>query len=152
MFRTILGVVVMTLSITPTQSFANDAKEIPREATYTDRLQPIEKEPPAHIIVGEPFPEQLARGRVVIPYTSYHLIIRPVYGAAALKVSPRIGHLHITVDDSPWHWLDASGEPIVITGLSAGPHRVLIELEDPTHHVIQAREVNFVIPDKLLPR
>lgn len=139
----------MTLLTTPTALFAADAKEKPREGTYLDPLRKIDNEPPAHIIVGDPFPDQLANGRAVIPYTTYHLTIRPVYGAAALQVSPRIGHLHVTVNDSPWHWLDASGEPIVITGLPAGPHRVLIELVDPTHRLIQAHEVNFVIPEKV---
>jgi hypothetical protein len=38
----------------------------------------------------------------------------PVYGEAALGILPRVGHLHITLDDLPWHWLDASGEPISI--------------------------------------
>jgi hypothetical protein len=72
----------------------------------------------------------------------------PVYGAAALAVTPRLGHLHITVDDAPWHWVDASGEPLIIQSLRPGPHRVLIELADPTHRVIDSVSVEFEIPDK----
>jgi len=75
----------------------------------------------------------------------------PVYGPSALRVLPRIGHLHVTVDDLPWHWLDASGEPISINGLPPGPHRLLIELEDPTHKVIDRATVAFDIPQRPAP-
>lgn len=46
--------------------------------------------------------------------------ILTVFGAGALDVSPRIGHLHITVDDAPWHWVDASGEPLMAREASPG--------------------------------
>ena len=32
--------------------------------------------------------------------------IVPVFGKGALDVSPRIGHVHISVDDAPWHFVD----------------------------------------------
>ena len=44
--------------------------------------------------------------------------------------------------------MDASGEPLIIQGLTPGPHRVLIELADPTHRVIDQAVVNLVIPQK----
>jgi hypothetical protein len=103
-------------------------------------------EEPARLIVADAFPEALARGLVVIQYRADNLRIVPVYGPAALDVTPRIGHLHITVDDSPWHWVDASGEPLIIQGLAQGPHRILIELADPTHRVIDRKTVNVEIP------
>jgi hypothetical protein len=37
-------------------------------------------------------------------------------------VSPRIGHIHVTVDDARWHWADTSGAPLIINCLPAG-HR-----------------------------
>ena len=61
---------------------------------------------------------------------------------------PRIGHLQLTVDDGPWHRVDASAEPLIIQSLTPGPHRVLIELADPTHRVIDQAIVNLVIPEK----
>jgi hypothetical protein len=103
---------------------------------------------PARLVVGSPLADELARGLVVIPYRTENLHIVAVFGPAALAVVPRIGHLHITVDDGPWHWVDASGEPLIIQGLAPGPHRVLIELADPTHHVIDAQTVNLVIPPR----
>ena len=102
---------------------------------------------PARLIVAPPLPEALARGLVVIQYRADNLRIVPVFGVGARDVSPRIGHVHVTIDDVPWHWVDASGE-LIIQGLTPGPHRVLIELADPTHRVIDRGVVSLVIPNK----
>jgi hypothetical protein len=75
--------------------------------------------------------------------------IVPVFGAGGLTVSPRVGHLHVTVDDLPWHWADTSdNNTIDLVGLPPGPHKVLIELVDATHHVFprQQQTVTFTIP------
>jgi hypothetical protein len=109
---------------------------------------PLASEPPAKIFVDPPLPEALARGLVVIQYRADNLRIVPVFGPGALDVSPRIGHIHVTVDDAPWHWADASGEPLIIQSLPPGPHRVLIELADPTHRLIDQSVVAFVIPQR----
>jgi hypothetical protein len=71
--------------------------------------------------------------------------ILPIFGAGALNVSPRIGHLHVTVDDAAWHWVDASGEPLIVQWLPPGPHKILIELADPAHKVIDGTTINFEI-------
>jgi hypothetical protein len=55
--------------------------------------------------------------------------------------------IHVTVDDAPWHWADASGETVVVVGLLPGPHKVLIELADPTRKVITSQTVSFMMPD-----
>ena len=107
----------------------------------------IENEPPARLIVDPPIPEQLALGRVYIQYRTENLRVVPVFGTGALNVSPRIGHIHITVDDASWHFIDASGETIILVGLKAGTHKVLIELADPTHKVITSQTVKFTVPD-----
>jgi len=60
----------------------------------------------------------------------------PVFGPAALAVSPRIGHIHVTVDDASRHWLDASGVPVIINGLAPGGHKMLIQLANATHQPI----------------
>ncbi|SHF91540.1 hypothetical protein SAMN05444320_105464 [Streptoalloteichus hindustanus] len=105
----------------------------------------LPSQPPASLVVDAPLPEQLAAGLVVIRYRSENLRIVPVYGKGALDVSPRIGHIHVTVDDAPWHWADGSGEPLIIQGLPPGPHKVWIGLADPTHKVIDSKVVDFVI-------
>ncbi len=108
----------------------------------------LASEPPAKIVVDPPLPDALARGLLVIQYRTENLRIVPVFGPGALDVSPRIGHLHITVDEGPWHWVDASGEPLIVQSLTPGPHRVLIELADPTYRVIDQAVVNVVIPER----
>jgi hypothetical protein len=61
-------------------------------------------------------------------------------------MSPRIGHLHMTVDDAPWHFDYASGETVIVVGLKPGPHTVLFELADPMHRVITSETVKFMQP------
>jgi hypothetical protein len=105
----------------------------------------IENEASPKLIVDPPLPEPLAQGRVFIQYRTENLRVLPVFGKGALDVSPRIGHIHITVDDAPWHFVDASGETIILVGLEPGPHKVLIELADPAHKVITSETVTFTL-------
>jgi Family of unknown function (DUF6130) len=112
----------------------------------------IENEAPANLIVDPPLPEPRALGRVFIQYPTENLRVVPVFGKAALDVSPRIGHIHITVDEATWHFIDASGETVVVVGLEPGPHKVLIELADPTHKVITSETVRFSVPDLKNPK
>jgi hypothetical protein len=105
-------------------------------------------QPEAHLIVSAPLPEALARGLVVLQYRAENLRFVDVFGEAALSVTPRIGHIHVSVDDSQWHWVDASGEPVIVQGLSPGEHRIRIDLADPTHRVIDSSTIAFVIPPK----
>ena len=106
----------------------------------------IEREPAPRLVVDPPLPRPLSEGRVYIQYRTENIRILPVFGAGALDVSPRVGHLHVTVDAAPWHFVDASGGTIVLVGLPPGPHKVLIELADPTHRVIAGRTINFIVP------
>jgi hypothetical protein len=107
---------------------------------------------PARLIVAPPLADALARGLAVIQYRADNLRIAPVFGPAALSVTPRIGHIHVTLDDATWHWVDTSGEPLIIQGLTPGPHRVTIDLADPTHRVIDSQIVTFEIPDRPGPQ
>ena len=127
------------------------AASIPPDATAPVVREPsplvaIPGEPPPRLIVDPPLAEPLAAGRVFIQYRTEHLRVVPVFGAGALDVSPRVGHLHVTVDDLPWHFVDASGETVVLVGLPPGPHTALFELADPTHRVITSQTVHFTVP------
>jgi len=104
-------------------------------------------EPAAKIVVERPLSGPLAsRGVVIIPYCAQNMHIAPVFGAGALAVSPRVGHIHVTVDDAPWHWADASGNPLILRGLPPGSHKVLIELVDANHQPVDRGTVEFVVP------
>jgi hypothetical protein len=83
---------------------------------------------------------------VFIQYRASNVRIMPVFGLVAMRVSPRLGHIHITVDDSPWHFIDGSEETIVVVGLAPGEHRVRIDLANPIHQVIATRTVQFTVP------
>ena len=119
-----------------------------RDIVGPSPLVAIENEAPARLIVDPPLPEQLAQGLVFIQYRAENLRVVPVFGKGALDVSPRIGHVHVTVDDAPWHFVDASGETLIVVGLQPGAHKVLVELADPTHHVIDSQTVSFEIPER----
>ena len=104
-------------------------------------------EPPAKIVIDPPLAEPLASRRVaIIQYCAQNLHLVPVFGPNALAVSPRVGHVHVRVDDAPWVWADASGNPIILMGLPPGPHKVLIKLEDANHRTLDQGTVIFVVP------
>ncbi len=111
---------------------------------------PVVGEPTAKIIIDPPLADSLAAGRVAIQYRAENVRIEQVFGRNALDVSPRIGHIHVTVDDLPWHWLDASGEPLTITGLPKGRHKVLIELVNAAHQTLDYGVVSFYVPVRSL--
>jgi Family of unknown function (DUF6130) len=110
---------------------------------------PIDNEPAPRLIVEAPLPGPLAQGVVVIPYRVENVRILPVAGPAALSLSPRVGHLHITVDDLPWLWEDfGQSNTIVLAGMPRGQHKVLIELVDAEGNVFTAQTVTFHSPGK----
>jgi Family of unknown function (DUF6130) len=118
-----------------------------RELVGTAPVVAIQNEPTPTLLVDEPLPDQLAMGRVVIQYTTQNLHIAPVFGKNALGVTPRVGHVHVKVDGAPWHWDDASGQPVVLLGMSPGKHKVQIQMADPTDEILQRETVFFVVPD-----
>jgi hypothetical protein len=129
-----------------TSAFAQSAKEIRGGSPYVA----IENEPAPKLIVDPPLAEGLAQGVFWAQYRVENLRIVPVFGAGAVDVSPRIGHLHITVDDLPWWWADASDNNTVdIAGLPPGEHKVKIELVDANHNIFPGQVVvlNFTVPE-----
>ena len=103
-------------------------------------------QPAAKIIVDPPKPELLAKGIATIQFRTENLQIVPVFGPAAATVSPRIGHLHVTLDDAPWHWGHTSADPLIVADLPPGSHNILIELADANHKVLAKEVVKFEVP------
>src|SRR5260221_11435345 len=83
------GVIAIAIGPYGRSAAAQTAKEV-KGATP---LVAVPNEAPANLIVDPPIPEQLALGRVFIQYRTENLRILPVFGNAALAVSPRLGHL-----------------------------------------------------------
>ena len=133
-------------TILATSAMAQSARDIRGRSPYIE----IENEPAPKLIVDPPVPEGIAQGIFWAQYRVENVRIVPVFGAGALSVSPRVGHLHITVDDLPWWWADASDNNTVdIAGLPPGPHKVKIQLVDTNHKVFPGQEVtlSFTVPE-----
>ncbi len=127
-------------------TFAQSAKDIRGASPYIE----LTNEPAPRLIVDPPLAEGLALGIFWAQFRVENLRIVPVFGAGALQASPRIGHLHITVDDLPWWWADASdNNTIDIAGLTPGQHKVKISLVDPNHNVFPGQVVTltFTVPE-----
>ena len=109
--------------------------------------------PPAKLIVDPPVPDLLAKGIVWITWRAENVNIGPESGKDALNASPRVGHLHIHVDDLPWLWADMSNNPIDVALLPPGPHKIRIELVNAIHQGVpgQSKTVTFTIPERAAP-
>jgi hypothetical protein len=121
------------------------AKEVRGASPYAE----IKNEPEPKLIVDPPLPNLLDRGVVWIQWRVENVHIVPVFGKGALNASPRVGHLHVHVDDLPWWWADASDiNTIDLAGMPPGPHKIRIELVNANHEVFpgQSEAVTFTIP------
>ena len=132
-------------TVLATSAFAQSAREIRGASPYVA----IQNEPPPKLIVDPPLPEGLALGIFWAQYRVENVHLVPVFGTAALQTSPRVGHLHVSVDDLPWVWADASDNNTVdIGGLPPGKHKVKIELVDANHTGFpgQVKTLSFTVP------
>lgn len=129
--------------MTASPAAAQSARDILGDAGVV----PLDQAQPApRLIVDPPLPGPLSFGRVVIQYRAENLRIVAVFGPNALDVTPRIGHIHFTIDGLPWHWADASGEPLILNGFPPGPDTVLIQLVDADHKPFTSATTAFVVP------
>jgi uncharacterized protein DUF6130 len=132
------------------QSVSNVADRSAREIRGATPYVEIQNEPAPRLIVDPPLPDMLAQGVVWIQWRVENVRIAPIFGKGALNVSPRIGHLHIQVDDLSWWWADASDlNTIDVAGMLPGPHKVKITLVNANHESFpeQSRTVAFTIPE-----
>jgi hypothetical protein len=128
-----------------TSALAQSAKEIRGASPYVA----IKNEPAPKLTVDPPLPEGLAQGVFWAQYRVENVRIVPVFGSGALQASPRIGHLHVIVDDLPWWWADAGdNNTIDIANLPPGQHKVTIQLVGADHNGFpgQSKTVTFTIP------
>ena len=145
MFRRALAAVAAGAALA-TSASAQSAREIRGASPYVA----IEHEPAPALIVDPPLAEGLALGVFWAQYRVENLHIAPVFGPGAVQASPRVGHLHVIVDDLPWWWADASDNNTVdIAGLPPGQHKVKISLVNANHEVFrgQSKTLTFTIPE-----
>jgi hypothetical protein len=148
-FAATVGAVLLALPgvIEPSKVSAppRSAREVRGATPYAE----IENEPAPKLIVDDPLPDMLDKGIVWIQYRTENVRILPVFGKGALSVSPRIGHLHVRVDDLPWLWADSSDlNTVDIAGMPPGEHKVQIDLVDANHQVFpgQSKTLKFTVP------
>jgi hypothetical protein len=124
------------------------APQSAREMRGASPYLEIKNEPPPKLIVDSPLPDLLDQGVVWIQWRVENVNIVPVFGKSALNVSPRVGHLHVHMDDLPWLWADASNiNTIDLAGVPPGPHKILVELVNANHEVFpgQSKTVTFTV-------
>ena len=129
---------------TDVKAAAPSAKQVRGASPYIE----IKNEPAPKLIVDPPLPDLLDQGVVWIQWRAENVHIVPVFGKGALNASPRVGHLHVHVDDLPWLWADASDiNTIDLAGMPPGPHKILIELVNANHEVFpgQSKTVTFTV-------
>ena len=140
--------VVAALAQTSTRTDTPPAPQSAREVRGASPYIELKNEPAPKLIVDSPLPNLLDQGIVWIQWRAENVHIVPVFGKGALSVSPRVGHLHIHVDDVPWLWADASNiNTIDLAGMLPGPHKILIELVNANHEVFpgQSETVTFTV-------
>jgi Family of unknown function (DUF6130) len=142
---TLAGVATSLVALSAPLAMAQSTTEVLAPASA---VAPTAPPPAARIVVDRPLAEPLSRGIVFINYRTEHLLLVPVFGPKALEVSPPIGHLHVALDGASWGWGHTSGEPLIIFGLPAGPHKLEITLVNPNHQPLDRSVVEFVIPPR----
>lgn len=108
-------------------------------------------EPTPKLILSEPRADVLKDGYVYLPFRVENMAILPLYteihGQEATKLKPKIGHLHVMVDDNGWNWIHALTDAIYFGPLSPGAHKVQLELVDAAHSVIEVQTIEVTVPE-----
>ena len=142
---TAIASVLLLSLLAPGSASAQTARDIRGPSPY----EQIDNEPAPRLIVDPPLAETLKIGVFQAQYRVENMRILPVFGPGALSVSPRVGHLHVIVDDLPWWWADASDNNTVdVAGLPPGKHKVTIQLVNANHEPVagQVKVLEFTVP------
>src|SRR5262249_48530585 len=110
----LIGAAVALSALSTSAQTAKDVKGATPPQNATDSCKPTHvipltgSEPSAKIVIDPPLAEPLAsRGVAIIEYCAQNLHIAPVFGPGAVSASPRVGHIHVSLDEAPWVWADA---------------------------------------------
>ncbi|WP_042884876.1 DUF6130 family protein [Cupriavidus necator] len=126
---------------------ASASAQVAQNAIRPPAILPLSSEPAPKLIPYAALPEPLARGVVIIQFRTENFRVMPVFGKPAVDISPRMGHLHVTVDDAHGTWAHTSEDPIIVVGLTPGPHKLRLELADPSHKILATEVVAVTVPD-----
>jgi hypothetical protein len=126
---------------------ASASAQVAQDAIRPPAILPLSSEPAPKLIPYAALPEPLARGVVIVQFRTENFRVMPVFGKSAADISPRIGHLHVTVDNAHGTWAHTSEDPIIVVGLTPGPHNIRLELADPSHKILATEVVAVTVPD-----
>lgn len=128
---------------------AGASAQTAREIRGVSPYEQLKNEAAPRLVVDPPLAEPLKIGVFQAQYRVENMRILSVFGPGAVQASPRIGHLHVIVDDLPWWWADASDNNTVdVAGLPPGRHKVTIQLVDANHEIVpgQTKVLEFTVP------
>jgi hypothetical protein len=127
--------------------YASASAQVAQDGVRPPAILPLASELAPKLIPYAALPEPLARGVVIVQFRTENFRVMPVFGKPAVDISPRIGHLHVTVDDTHGTWAHTSEDPIIVVGLTPGPHKLHLELADPSHKILASEVVAVTVPD-----
>jgi hypothetical protein len=99
----------------------------------------------ASIAIESPLADAAVQGVVIIRFRTENISIESPFRTAEHHGVFPAGHVHVTVDGAPWHWVHASSDPVVVTPLPAGEHTVELELADAGHRRLDSKIVRFTV-------
>jgi hypothetical protein len=101
------------------------------------------------LTIQSPTPGEVVEGVTVIRFLVENIsIASPFLPTEKRDGRFPAGHLHVTVDGAPWHWVHATSDPVVLTPLPPGEHVVALELAGADHRPLDAHSVRFTVVAK----
>jgi hypothetical protein len=95
------------------------------------------------ITIQSPVEDETIQGVAIIRFRTENISISSPFDATKPAGPYPAGHVHVTVDDTSWHWMHTTSDPVVITPLSAGEHTVTLELAGADHRPLAVQAVRF---------
>lgn len=143
----VLGMLMAGLLATP---IVNAAENSDAPATLTATAAPADVQLAPRLTLQEPDADILKDGYVYLPFTVENVTLLPMYpeinGTEVTQLTPRIGHLHVGVDDNAWVWIQTTPAPIYLGPLTPEPHKIRVDLVDAAHNPLVSRVASFVVP------
>ena len=101
------------------------------------------------ITIEAPLDGAVVQGVTLIRFRAENISLESPFRPVADSRGPfPAGHLHVTVDGAPWHWMHTTSDPVVITPLPPGEHTVELELAGADHRRLDSRIVRFTVAAK----
>jgi hypothetical protein len=121
-------------------------------AAFSSNQQPRSTPRLPSVTILSPLPGEAVQGVAVIRFRTENVSITSPFLPAVEGGGPfPPGHLHVSVDGAPWHWIHSTSDPVVITPLPAGEHTVELELAGADHRPLDVQSVHFTVVARTAP-